>query len=131
MSTFTLEGFEYDYTPLKAKASLKLMTRITRAVGKPLGQLMSAKPEGQIAAIMELFSAVDDETLEYAISVFGGNCTYTDKSGNYRLDKAFDAHFAGRQMAALGWLAQCAGAEYGDFLAGLNSLGSNQAPPEA
>ncbi len=129
-STFTIDGTEYTYEPLKTKVSLKLMTRITRAVGKPLGSLMNANGSAgaQVSALMDLFAAVDDETLEHCITTFGGTCTYTDKTGNYRLAQAFDTHFAGRQMSAIAWLAQCAGAEYGDFLAELNRLGAASLP---
>lgn len=118
--SFTVDGYSYEYNPLKTKASLKLLNRLVRTIGPAVAKLTESA--GSLESIVDVLRSLDDDTLEHLIATFGAQCTYTDKSGNYLMSKAFDAHFQGRLMASLGWLANCASSEYASFLADLGTL---------
>lgn len=127
-----IDGEQYTFCQLPPKRSLKLMTRIIKIVGAPLGAALNGAKSGQVdlKAVMEAdidlsmivtalcdrldeneVEAIVDELLSQVIHVGGGE-----------VSKKFDAHFAGRLPHLFKVVGQALKVEYGDFLAAVPDL---------
>jgi hypothetical protein len=129
----SVNGTQYTYTHLKTGESLRLMNRLGKVIGPAMRAFFSNSGDLSVqalgaAAVSELLQNLDDATLETAIKTFGKQCTYTDATGNYRLDLSWETHFLGRHLDLFQWLGKCAEAEWASFFAGLTKMLGGQAP---
>lgn len=125
-SEFTLDGITYTYTHMTTKVSLHLQLRLGKVIGPALRGLLAGGEQSPQAmggsAVSELLANLDESTLDATILAFAKQCQYTDESGNYRLDKCWEQHFAGRHIVLFKWLGECASLEWADFFIELTRL---------
>lgn len=139
----TVDGEEYTFTQFGATKSMKVLTRLSKIVGEPIGKvaggiepgksMLDQDLDGQLigAAIKALTDNLDEDVVVNTVKELCSCVLY--KGGT--LDKTFDIHFQGR----LGHLFKVVGAvlevQYGDFLgalgdiAALTQAGTRQASP--
>lgn len=129
-----IDGEQYTFCQLPPKRSLKLMTRIIRIIGGPLGAALNGVRSGKAD-----FNSILDADMDFSMIVTA-LCDRLDEneveaivdelltqvlhSGTGEVSKKFDAHFAGRLPHLFKVLAQALKVEYGDFLAGMPDLGA-------
>lgn len=137
-TTFDLDGTTYTYTHMTTRTSLHLQLRLGKVIGPALKAFFSGGP-GDISvqalgatAVSELLQNLDEGTLDATILAFGKQCSYTDGTGTYRLDLAWEKHFAGRHLTLFSWLGKCAEAEWASFFTGLTRLlGASPSPDKS
>ncbi len=127
-----IDGEEYTFCQLPPKRSLKLMTRIVKIVGAPLGAALNGTKSGQVdlKAVMEadidlslivtaLCDRLDENEVEAIIDELLSQVIHV---GSGEVSKKFDAHFAGRLPHLFKVVGQALKVEYGDFLAAVPDL---------
>ena len=127
-----IDGEEYTFCQLPPKRSLKLMTRIIKIVGAPLGAALNGTKSGQVdlKAVMEadidlslivtaLCDRLDENEVEAIIDELLSQVIHV---GSGEVSKKFDAHFAGRLPHLFKVVGQALKVEYGDFLAAVPDL---------
>jgi hypothetical protein len=127
-----IDGQQYTFCQLPPKRSLKLMTRIIRIIGAPLGAALNNVKSGQvdIRAMMNadidfsvIVSALCDRLDENEVeSIVDELLSQVLHAGKGEVSKQFDALFGGRLPHLFKVLAQALKVEYGDFLAGMPDL---------
>jgi len=123
----TIDGEQYTFCQLPPKRSLKLLTRIMRIVGGPLGaSFKGGKPalDADIdlsVVVTALCDRLDENEVEAIVDEL---LSQVICAGRGEISRQFDAHFAGRLPHLFKVLGQAIRVEYGDFLAGLPDLGA-------
>ena len=125
----TIDGEKYTFCQLPAKKSLKLMTRIVRIIGAPIGAALGELPDGDKvsmevlldrnfnmgAIVAALCDRLDEDEVEAIVDTLLSQVIH---EGAGEISKQVDTHFAGRLPHLLKVLAAALSHEYGDFLAG-------------
>jgi hypothetical protein len=121
----------YMVSQLGAIAGRAAFLRLVKALGPALGGLVSAggKLRGDID-FGDLISRVQlsEGDLSYFCDLFAQKTFVKLEDGKMpRLDNVFDAHFAGKYMDLVQWLAFCVKVNFADFFGDLGQSGP--APP--
>jgi hypothetical protein len=127
-----IDGEQYTFCQLPPKRSLKLMTRIIRIVGAPLGAAFNGiKNSGaDIQAVMTsdidlsvIVAALCDRLEENEVeAIVDELLSQVLHAGQGEVSRKFDVLFAGRLPHLFKVLAQALKVEYGDFLAAVPDL---------
>jgi hypothetical protein len=127
-----IDGEQYTFFQMPPKRSLKLMTRIIRIIGAPLGAALNGIKSGQvdIKSVMDadldfamIVTALCDRLEENEVeAIVDELLSQVLHSGRGEVSKRFDALFAGRLPHLFKVLAQALKVEYGDFLAAMPDL---------
>lgn len=124
----TIDGEQYTFYQMNPRKSLKLMTRILKLIGAPVGTAFGGHEKTKsvfdqdinIGVIVEkLCDRLDENEVEYIIDQLLSQVTVAGKG---EISKVFDEHFAGRLPHLFKVVFACLEVEYGDFLAGLSGL---------
>jgi hypothetical protein len=129
-----IDGEQYTFCQLPPKRSLKLMTRIIRIIGGPLGAALNGVNTGRVDMAMLMNADIDFSMIVTALcdrldeneveAIVDELLSQVLHAGTGEVSKKFDVHFAGRLPHLFKMLAQALKVEYGDFLAGMPDLGA-------
>ncbi len=127
-----IDGEQYTFCQMPPKRSLKLMTRIIRIIGAPLGAAFNGIKAGgaDIGSVMDsdidvsmivaaLCDRLDENEVEAIVDELLCQVLH---AGRGEVSKQFDVIFAGRLPHLFKVLAQAVKVEYGDFLAAMPDL---------
>lgn len=127
----TIDGEQYTFCQLPPKKSLKLLTRIVRIIGAPLGAAMDGlKDAGDIRTALDadidismivaaLCDRLDENEVEAIVDTLLSQVIH---AGQGEVSKRFDVLFGGRLAHLFKVLAEALKVEYGDFLADMPDL---------
>ena len=123
---------QYTFCQMPPKRSLRLMTKIIRIVGAPLGAALNGIKADQvdIAALLEadldfsmivtaLCDRLDENEVEAIVDELLSQVLH---AGQGEVSKQFDVIFAGRLPHLFKVVGQALKVEYGDFLADVPDL---------
>ena len=129
-----IDGEQYTFCQLPPKRSLKLMTRIIRIVGAPLGAALDGIKSGQVDMATVLDADLNFSTIVAALcdrleeneveAIVDELLSQVLHAGQGEVSRKFDVLFAGRLPHLFKVLAQALKVEYGDFLAAVPDLGA-------
>ena len=139
--TVTIDGFRYAFSPLFAKAGMRLWTEIAQKLGGSLagGALGGVDVKDTKALGGQLIGALcaqlDPDFVERVSDTLARQCRVDLPADGgvttVALFDIFDAHFAGRTKAQFMWIKFCLEAQYSDFLGLLTQLISSGAVARA
>ncbi len=127
----TIDGEQYTFCQLPPKKSLKLLTRIVRIIGAPLGAALDGiKGTGDVRTALEtdinismivsaLCDRLDENEVEAIVDTLLSQVIH---AGQGEVSKRFDVLFSGRLGHLFKVLAEALKVEYGDFLADMPDL---------
>ena len=127
-----IDNEQYTFCQMPPKRSLRLMTKIIRIVGAPLGAALNGIKADQvdIAALLEadldfsmivtaLCDRLDENEVEAIVDELLSQVLH---AGQGEVSKKFDVIFAGRLPHLFKVVGQALKVEYGDFLADVPDL---------
>lgn len=136
--TREIDGTAYQVSQFGATQGRKILARLAKALGPALAALVAGAPEGAKAdaavsranigeAIRALCEGLREEDLDLLTSALVEKTMVrvdADSDAWVPLKGVFDAHFAGRYAALLGWIAFGLEVNYGDFFSASSATGA-------
>ena len=124
-----VEGRTYQVTQFSATKGIRMMTRLTKILGEPMGFLFASEKADADQmlplAIRALADKLDEDVvLDTVKQLLEG---VRDSNGEIQ----FETHFAGKMKLLFGLLAKVLEVQYGDFIGGLVVKGLNQSQKSA
>ncbi len=133
----TIGEHTYEVTQLTAPIGRKLLVRLFKVLGPPIGAALAGLPEGDgdgVAtgdlktkaigdAVMMLAETLTESELEHLVETLTPTTLYSleaDKWLQLKDDNEF--HWAGRFLDMFAWIGFCLECNYSDFLGGQTSL---------
>jgi len=146
-------GYTYTVQQFGAREGGRMLVRLAKLLGKPVGDAVSAGDVLDIraagAVIAGLADAISEDEFDHLCTSFGKRSTVSGGNGEQAPQLQygpktipladggiFDLHFAGAYVELVGWLAFALEVNYGSFLTVANAakgdlLGSLRASNEA
>lgn len=126
---FEVDGVKYATTQYPATKGLKLLTRLSKIIGKPMGVLTATggldaevTPDLIGSAIEALTSQIDEEIVDKIVKDALVSTEVLGEEGRRPLN--FDIDFAGRYGHLFKVLKEVLAFQYGDFFDGVVGAGA-------